>query len=92
MPKNYNRKHKSKLNPTFWHELITDDRAGIPLSQLLEQSLHGQRELLKFERQQLKSNLNPVKPASPPTSMKTESSTILPNNRKDAPPVKVRLR
>lgn len=92
MPKNYNRKHKSKLNLTFWHEITTDDRAGIPLHQLLEQSLHEQRELRKFESQQLKSNLNSVKPTHaqrPPTSKKTESFT---NNRKDAPPIKVRLR
>ena len=91
MPQNYNGKHKSKLNPTFWLEILTDDRAGIPISQLLEQSLHEQREQREFERQQSKK-FNSVKPAGaqcPPTSMKTESPTILPKIRKDAPPVRV---
>lgn len=96
MPRNSNRKPKSKLNPIFWYKITTDDRAGIPLHQLLEQSLHEQREQRKFEKQQLKSNLNSVNPAhtqcpSESTSVKTESSTILSNSRKDAPPVKVRL-
>jgi ATP synthase F1 complex assembly factor 1 len=84
MPKNYNRKHKSKLNPTFSHEIITDDRAGIPLHQLLEQSHREQRER---RGQQLKSSLSLVKPASAQTSMKT----VLPNKIKE-PPFKVHLR